>query len=300
MTKMNIGFDPGYGYGKGAVEIGGSIVFAKDNSVVAWTIEPEEGTIEFEGRHWFVGEEALIRPNQVEIVNHDLLNTHGPLFLLNLLRKLEIDPDDVGTVGTGLSLAHSKQAEAFRERLSSFEANGRKYSFDIEIIPQAVGAKHALDMTEEERNYAVLDFGSNTVDALVVINGKIQEASRYGVDSRGVFQMAKAVQKYAANNDIGAITLPEAMDVLESKSLFLYGVSYDLADVVEDIKTEYTTELLSYVFKKWDNEIRVLRKIFFVGGGAHLIDKEQLLPHFHIPDKPEYYNAVGNLLALDQ
>lgn len=299
MKKIDFGFDPGYGYGKGAYEIGGEIKYSKENSVLGWSADPINGAIKFDGKYWFVGKRAFLMKNQVEITNHDGLEYHAPIMLLHMLNKAEIDPNEVGRIATGLSLAHASRANSFRARLSKFTANDREYEFDIRLIPQAEGAKYAIDLSgDEDSNYAVFDIGSNTLDAIVVIDNEIQDNSRYGQDNRGVFQVAKLLQQKIVKEGIGSVTLPEAMKALETGEVKLYGETHDVSGMVDEIKLDYTQELLTFIKKNWDTELRVLDKIVFVGGGSYFLDKDSLLPHCEIKEYAEYYNAVGNLKSL--
>jgi hypothetical protein len=298
---VDIGHDPGYGYNKSAVDIDGNISYEKDNSVVAWSAEASVGAIKFEGKYWHVGKAALLRKNQVEITNHDILEQYQPLFLLHMLKKLGIDPDSVGIIATGLSLAHESRAESFKNRLTSFEANDRMYHFNIEIVAQAVGAKYVIDdFDERPENYAIFDIGSNTLDALVVIDGEIQEGSRFGTDNRGVFTVARTLQQHLVDIGVGSVSLPESMKILETGSIKLYGVEHDLANAVEEIKSKYTNELMSYIDSRWNSELRILDSIIFVGGGSHFLDENLMQPHFMIPSNPEYFNAVGNLRSVER
>lgn len=298
-TRIDIGFDPGYAFIKTAVEFDGALRYDKDNTVVVALEKPTSQTIFFEGQHWMVGYSALKRQKHIEITNHELLERFAPILFLHMLKRNGIEPESVGKVATGLSLAHEGRIDSFKSRLSSFVANEKEYSFNVHIVPQAEGARHTIEgIPDKPENYAIFDIGGNTLDVLVVIDGELQEDSRFGADNRGVFQVAKSLQQVMTENKIETISLPTALAVLETSTIRLNGEDYDLSEEVDKIKSSYTQELMAYIAENWRHEIKVLDQIVFVGGGSYLLEKEQMLPHYIVPEYPEYYNAVGNLMSI--
>ncbi|MEA3373604.1 MAG: ParM/StbA family protein [Campylobacterota bacterium] len=301
---INFGIDLGFGFTKDSYYDDGKIVCDKFISAVAWDVRKRDGMYDYDRRYWKVGEGALSSKNIIELTNYALLEEFAPLLLLEAINRAGLKAENIGTVVCGLSLAHAREADSFVKKLSSFVVDGKKYEFEISLVPQAEGAMHTIKKTYNDStgNFMVIDIGSNTIDALVCEDGSMQENTLDGYENRGVRRVAQLLQQHLVKNDIGELTIPQSLKVLEDRKVKLYGVETDLDVVIKQISRDFTKETLQFIRNKYDHELKVLDRIFFVGGGAHYIGgtEDIGLPHAVIPEDPEYFNAVGNLLSAKE
>jgi len=108
-------------------------------------------------------------------------------------------------------------------------------------------------------------------------------------------RIARNVQDYIAEKFEEHVSLKEVKEILETKTFFLEGEDYDLSDKIEEFSKSYTETTLKTLKNRFQREFKKYRKIYFVGGGAHFIDKE-MSKVIEILPQPEYYNSIGNLL----
>jgi hypothetical protein len=295
------GFDPGFGFTKYSYFSDGIPQCGKFISCVAWDHRGTSDMFDFDRRYWMVGEDAVLGKNAIELTNYRLLFEHAPLLLLQAMRESNVDPRSVDTVVCGLSMAHAAEADAFARHIGEFMCDGTQYTFNVQLVPQGEGASYTLEWMNngESENYMLVDIGSNTIDTLVYANGKRRENSYEGFENRGVRRVAQLLQQHAIKSDLGNLTLPQATKALESRQIKLYGQVTDLSSVIDEIISVYTKETLEFLKERYHHEFKNLDRIVFVGGGAYFIDRHAM-PHFHVPQDPEFFNAVGNLLSYEK
>ena len=298
--KIVIGFDPGFGYVNATRFDKSKIIEIKFPSAVSWSDTESKNMYDDGRKFWNVGESALLSKNIVEITTYDELKSHSRLLLLEAISNLGLEPEDIGTVVCGLSLAHVSRAQEFAEYLSCFTLNGKKYSFSIKLVPQGVGAKYAIDhessSNAKQENFMVIDVGANTIDTLVSINGSVISGTQKGHEGRGVRRVASMLQQVVADKDLEHLSVQEALKALEDGHVKQYGVTTPLKDEIQNISKTFTEETMTFIKDKYSNELKRMDTIYFVGGGAYYIQKDYM-PHFFIPNNPEFFNARGNLLS---
>lgn len=315
---MIFGLDSGYGMDKFAYrKDNGELVFGKIISAIAEAPLDAEDMPLFEGKRYYLGKIALMEDsaNIKNVLDYKDHETFAPLSIFHALDENKIKPESITKLGVGLSLAQKDYAKQFVSRITKFTINDEKYDFKdkVVLIPQGIGAKYAIDYfymkDEVEPTYAIVDIGQLTVDVVTVISGKVRRENASGSAHDGVIKVIQSLQEHLASseqfNDI--LSIKETQEVLKNKSYVVYGEKYDLSDVIEKMKKDYTKFLMTTLQQKYKNIFKKYPKIFFVGGGSYYIDKEVVSTMANIPTKsiiipenPEYLNAIGNLLAIEK
>lgn len=308
---MKIGIDTGFGHTKYCFRNkGGKMILKKFPSVVAICpddVESDENTATINGKHYYVGSLALnSEPRFIkEVLTYQDLETYAPLFLHEICKQENLDASDIEEVCLGLAPTHKLYADSFKKRLESFEVDEVKYNLQVSIIPQGVGAVIALQdfwkgKQQEPNNYIVADIGFNTLDIVLVFDGKIQKNrlnQGNSFERKGVLVIAEAMQKHIKGTYNRAITTKESLKIVVEEKYKLRGNEYDMSSFVSELKTNYTKEIMDFLESKYSNEIDKLDAFIFVGGGGYFVDKNYT-SHTMTFKNSEYYNAIGNLLAI--
>jgi hypothetical protein len=231
------------------------------------------------------------------------LEYYSPMFLWKTLKENHVDINNLKYIVSGLSFSQISKGPDFIKRLSRFKVNNESLDFRNRILltPQGVGAKYAIDyyFPDSPSTYLIIDIGLSTIDTVDVINGLVRPENVHGYKDEGIIRIARNLQDYIAERFEEHISLKEVKEILETKSFFLEGEDYDLSEIIDQFAKSYTEVTLKTLKSRFEREFKKYRKIYFVGGGAHFIDKSLSKVIEVLPD-PEYYNSIGNLLRGEQ
>lgn len=303
MSKVVIGFDPGFGYIKYAYRKNGKMEMGKFPSVVAKTKNPAPDLHYYKDYYYYVGENARLQAKEEieEVKDYANLKKYIPVLLAEVFKRTGIG---IGSkfkkveIVTGLSLAHKEDSDNFKNVLSKFNVSNIPYNLNVKLLPQGFGAMTALMNVKEtanDVNYVIVDNGFNTLDVVIVIDSQPRMDRLAGYEGRGVISIAEQMKNYIHREFKRDISVKEAAAVVDSQTYKLRGEVHDLSDVVSEFKSEYTKNLMDFLEKNYSNEIDKFDKIYFVGGGAYFIDPDYA-SNIKIVKYPEYYNAIGNLV----
>jgi len=303
--KNNHGLDFGFGDKKGSRRSkDGKIKSSKSSSVAAEASLEAEDMPFFEGKRYYLGEDALVSNSSsiIEMTSYDNLEHLSPLFLWKYIEENNLTVETIDKIAVGLSFAHIKNAKKYIKRISKFKINGKEYDLTgkIILVPQGVGAKYTIEKFYDSvpNNYLIIDIGFLTVDSVDVINNTVRPENVSGEQGLGIIKIARNIQEYIADKFNEHISIKEAKEILTEKNFFLSGKEHDLTNIIDEFSERYTKTLMNYLEKKHEREFKKYRKVFFVGGGAYFIKKNN--PIIEVLKKPEYANAIGNLLKIEE
>jgi len=308
---MDLFLDGGYGMDKyGLLKENGDMIYKKQISVFAEASLDTEDMPLFEGKRYYIGEEALMEESQniLNVIDYKQHEKTAPLSLWNVLQKENIKKEEINNIYIGLSLAQKEYAPAFIKRMSKFKVNGETFDFTgkIKLIPQGVGAKYAIDHFYYNENhketYAIIDIGQLTVDVANVISGKIRSENAQGSEHEGVIKIIQQIQEYIAREFSEVISIKEAQEVMLTGKYNLFGV-HDLSSVIDKFKEDYSVYVINMLKQRHRNIFKKYPKIYIVGGGSYYISKETLKKSEGIsfdtivfPEDAEYYNVIGSMV----
>jgi len=303
--KFFLGLDPGFSDVKYAYRKDEKMEMGKFPSVVAKTKHYAPDLIYYNGDYYYVGSAARLQPNETiqEIRDYASLRKHIPVLVTEVLKRIEIDPEEYDiTIATGLSLAHENNSNEFKDTLSNFSVDNKDIKLNVLLLPQGFGAMKTLMNVKETRiyeNFGIIDNGFNTLDVLIAINKEVRVDRLRGYEGRGVIGIAEKIKSHIHTMFHRSISIKEAADIMNTGSYKLRGKTHDMTHIVKKMKEEYTKEFMDFLEKNYGNELDKFDVFFFVGGGAYFID-ERYADNIKVVKKPEYYNAIGNLLHAEQ
>ena len=300
-TKWNtfMSIDLGYGDTKIALKKeDGSMTIAKFPSAVAKVSTHKKfgagETVEFEGNHYLIGEQA-INYKPVEMNDYETLERYAPLMVYHSFRKY----GDFDTIVTGLSIRQQDDSNNFKDRLTNFVIDGVEYNLDVKLLPQGIGAKIVVEKQFSDiKNYLVCDGGFNTVDLVPVFNGKADIHSVDALENRGIIEVVNELIDYISGNHNIELTPKEAKFALDNKRIEIYGKEIDLTDEINHITMEYSKDLVRQVERKFKKSWHKFQKVIIVGGLSHFVDTS-VYEHLVTVPKGEFYNSIGFLQYAD-
>ncbi len=179
----------------------------------------------------------------------------------------------------------------------------------IKCMAQPVGAFFAWGLNEQgewvraeddliSANVAVLDSGFNTLDLLLVKQGRIEKRFTGG-DTLGVRVAAEEIARSVKAQFHFELSMAEAdayiRQYLERKSvpIILAGQKYDLKPVVQQALNSLATRTIDFVEETWRGA--QLSYVLLAGGGALVLDTpiRRHIPHAECLADPVTVNAVG-------
>ena len=315
--NMILSVDKGFGLDKFAFrDDKGELRYGKLESVVADAPMDTEDLPVFEGKKYYIGEEALMMdPQSIKpMVDYKEMERFAPLSIWNIANSIGVKPESIDTLAIGLSLAQKDYAKNFVQRVSYFKVGNTLFDFrkKILLIPQGIGAKYAIDhffyKEGDAPTYAVIDIGQLTIDVVTVIKGKVRKENAKGEAHEGIVKIINELKERITEKTKGRefLSIKEVQQALMDGSIYLYGEEMDLTGDIEELKREYTSYILASLKEKYKNIFRKFHKIYFVGGGVYYLDKQSMdssgIPPkmIEVPEGAEYYNAIGNLIFAER
>jgi len=309
--KNWLGIDGGFGYFKAVFyDENGKLSFVKFLSVLAYADNEHkfEFLVEYKGNRYWLGEQALLQPTDKihDIKDYSSLKKYHPILLhhaIKLAGKLDRARKGMLNIVIGLSAAHSSDQEAFKKDNIEYEIDGERFHHNcIMFQEQAGGAIKALSQVIKSKSklssFLVVDGGFNTLDiAQVFLNGdgSYSVASLGAHEGKGFTMVAEQVRSFIMKEFKTNVSLKEATQIIENEKYELRGVTHNLKNTINKIKSTYSKGLYNFLEKKYGEYFDKSPAVYFVGGIAYFID-ENIAENFKVVDKAEYYNALGYLL----
>ena len=181
--RKKAGADIGYGHTKGMDE-NKTIKISSSVSIVKTKLIDSMESINFEGKEYYVGEDAL--SDAIKTRDYSFIYTYSPIFIYNLFKELDkLNELNEYEIHTGLSLYDIEKApefkkqfknrrEEFIDRISKFVINGVLYTPKIKLFAQGQGVWHDYCLSHgyiEKGIEVVLDIGYRTNDIIIFKDG---------------------------------------------------------------------------------------------------------------------------------
>ena len=261
----------------------------------------------YDDNYYMVGDDAQHLPsaNMIDITEYKNLEYYAPLLLQHAIEKCGVEPD---IVVTGLSIAQIGNSGYFQAQLEKYTIDDKEYVHDtVYVLPQGAGAKLTVDrygarFPEEQKefngnkNYIICDIGFNTIDYLLVNNGKTDPNLFNADENAGIMKISKQIAQEVNKQFKRQITLQEAREVIDTGFYKLRGKKHDFKEFVENIKKEYLKDLLKDIEAKYPGFLDKADYVFVCGGGSTLF-KSTDDQFIRIPfNDHEYYNSLGEYL----
>ncbi|WP_418180587.1 ParM/StbA family protein [Aliarcobacter lanthieri] len=285
---MEIAIDIGYGYTK--VKTNGTEFKFPTAVELAKTQMVETDTYIFEGKKFYVGEDAT--RNALLTRDYEFLYKYAPLLIAESLKMANIDFNDAITIKTGLSLYDLEKAaifdkdavnrrDEFSKRISKFYVNDQEYKFNIKLFAQGQGIwqDYCLDNGIIEDGYdVVVDIGYRTNDVIVFKNGKTNRAES-SADDKGINQITTELQTIINKRFDVVLTEQEVATILKNKYITISGAKKDLTNLIFEVVEGYIESFFNLLKAKHGNILKIAQRVIISGGGAYIIQEyAQALP----------------------
>lgn len=278
-----IGIDIGYGHYK----------FMKDDellkrpsavSIVKTKLIDSMESINFEGKEYYVGEDALA--DAIKTRDYSFIYTYSPLIIYNIFKELNIlDELNDYEIHTGLSLYDIEKSPEFKKefknrreefinRISKFVINDVVYTPKIKLFAQGQGVWHDYCLTHgyiESGIEVVFDIGYRTNDIIIFKNGSPSK-SESNADDKGVNVVINELKTYLNKEFDITFTEQEVMDIFYKKEILIYGKAKDLSFKIDEIVDNYFEIIYSSLKSDYGKILKSAVRVIFSGGGAYLLE----------------------------
>lgn len=261
---------------------------------------------EYNGYHFCVGNDAkhIQSENLIDMTEYKNLEYYAPLLLDYAIRLCGVNAEEISTVVTGLSIAQINNSGRFQSKLENYNIDETDYSFKVYVLPQGAGCKLTVDKYFDNfpienqtflgnSTYVIADMGFNTLDFLLVNNGKTSPNLFQGIEQEGMMKIATLVAKQV-HNDFGRnIGLGEAKQIIDTKTYKLRGKNHDYSEMINNIKKEYMKGVLELIEERFPSILDKCDFVFICGGGSTIF-KTTDDNFIRTPkNSNEFYNAIG-------
>lgn len=245
------------------------------------------------------------RSEAMSFLEFEAMCDFAPLLTFKALTDLS-DFGDIDILAVGLPLNYWKpHREAFAAMLKTVEANGRKITCgEVKVFPQGVAA--LVDMQrgfdgrplarKQPKNALVVDVGFNTIDTVIIKDGRVTPSNCDMTERSGLSEVALAIGAHISSHYKRKASAQACMKILAEGHMSHWGKDVDLTGVCHSILTAYADSLFADLKDRHASLLTEADSLVITGGGGHYLAK-------HIPDKfrsiaviteaPEYSNARG-------
>jgi plasmid segregation protein ParM len=318
---MMLGLDVGFGFTKSMNRFGADVF----PSVVGdWTphdyhIEggfdrTDQEAIEYQGRHYLVGERALKLTHRLFVgLSREWLDSIPfTLLALTALRRRAVDSGMTVTVVTGLPVddlsvhaATVKRQLVGTHKLTVLPA-GKPWEItvaEVHVLPQPLGTVFAQVLDDKgiianpriaEASIGVLDIGFRTSDYFS-LQGLEIVPDKCLTRNTGIAELMLDVSREIARRH-GVETDPHALnDVVLRRALPVGNRTVDISGLVEPLLDRHAEAIAAHARMLWGDGARGLQVLWLTGGGALLLGTrlQDIAPHAQLVDNARIQNAVG-------
>lgn len=164
---------------------------------------------------------------------------------------------------------------------------------EVKVLPQPIGTVYNEMLDNKgylgEENYldeqiTIVDIGGGTILIDTLINMNLSDTGRTQKES-GAFKIYDSIVNLCTKEKISSVTSTNIERILrENKEGKYYfkpnkNESYDITKHVEKAKLKYTRDLINTINTTLKGTSRI-DSLFFTGGGANLINKEEIRNNF--------------------
>lgn len=275
---------------------------ARVSSEIVSTGYNEIDVVEFNGKHYIVGEPAVHAKHNIGTRDVNFMKNYGQLFIYETMR-LVTGGQDGNTIAVGLPPADYKNhREELACKLKQFTINGEVINNNISVLPQAAVALVEWIQQHGSRNDIILaDIGFNTLDVVPMHNGKALPGESATINSGGISQIADELSSVLRVQYGLQLNLHETINAIEDGYVINYGRKVNILTEIQAAVSGYIEWIYGQLQDQWGDRLRKSHHLVMIGGGCYILQK-------HIPEKykdmtqilrqPEYANARGYFRVL--
>lgn len=149
----------------------------------------------------------------------------------------------------------------------------------------------------KEAAIAYIDIGGKTTDSVVIVNaGKSFDARRSGTSPIGALDLNGAVtSKLKQQFKVDQLSPAQVEKAILTGSLRMYAKEHDCSEIINAEKRVLAEKIRAEAHRKMGEQAADIEAIYFVGGGAALLQEQlqDLYPHAVFVKDPQFANARG-------
>jgi hypothetical protein len=264
-------------------------------------------TVEFSGKHWWVGDDALLSTSPITMLAQDrLVNT---VFIPTLMRRALLN---IGTLNgsasgvcvTGLPATWATDVEKARQLGERFRAATPIYR-SIRVIPEPLGLVYSVlldnhgnlvgDPTLKTGQNAIVDIGHHTVD-VTVLRDMIPIPSSLDTYQLGTARPLQQIRARLTQVFERDLTLYETDQAVRNNGIKVAGRMQALPTGWERPLRENGDLIATRLIEAWGRGTQ-FDAILIGGGGGELeplVDAiQQRYPHAIVVERPQIAVALG-------
>lgn len=312
-SRISVGIDCGFGQTKAGASNGREVCFPSLVSPFGTDSlddQLDSHFVDIDGKNYIVGEDALNigTPLSTDVDSQWFKKQHFRICFLHALHQLGVAKQPVRLV-TGLPVDYHKD---FKDNVRNLIARWNEYGYDIdvlEVLPQPVGSVLNLGVQDDGElsepylsgSIGIIDIGNGTVDCIQVSAMKIHRQHR-STEKNAISEIHKRIIAHVNQKYSVTITPARASAILRTGKFSYNGKPQPIENKLKAFKKEIADAIAAQVNKTWRDELAMLDKLVFTGGGAEVL-RDELSKQFPkdqlvFPDNPTMCNAHGYLRFL--
>lgn len=266
-------------------------------------IHTSEGSSEFNGSRYVIGESASRQPRYERVYNRPKYE-ESLLYLLPCVAKLFPTSEQLMlAVKVNATEAELHQSVLERKLLGTTEAKVDERSLTVKIVSvtafeEGLGAWYLLNDHQPQlkgQYTGVLNLGGATIDSILVeSDGYVLAEASFRSPKGGTFDLATEIRRVitADRADVAYLEVDAIMNCLETGDYIIDG--YDFSSIVRDEIDNWFKSIMGKTQAVWASYFHKITRYILTGGSAYLVaDKAARSPKFHITPNPVQDNIIG-------
>lgn len=252
----------------------------------------------YKGRRYSVGASPVGAYGAKYVREIEFLFEFGPLFVAHAVKGMAVQPT-VLAVGLPLGDFKRETRDRFREVLSRFTIDGREYSFEVRVFPQAVGAlsqyAHESSASPDESGFLV-DIGFNTA---IVLRFMELKAKSEGSVQYNQFGISRALEELGAilKAEYGETYSPLELNEVFQKGVLVHcGKRIDMSATLKEVVSNHVDSLMKQIKDTYSRDLVRSDRLVMAGGGAYHINGQlpaEYRDFCKFLENPEFSNVRG-------
>jgi hypothetical protein len=265
----------------------------------AITDDEMDNIVEFEGKEYCIGEEALLL-NPYATRSNDYWKKFYPIIIKYILQKHGFTDFKKIRVNLsiGLNLAeYEEKCDLILERINLLSPPNMDIFEMVIVSVQGQGIQY--DMNVSGSLVVIIDVGYYNTTKLVFADGKLIKG-KTEFNNEGTHILVGYIRKYIQHLYKIAVRDITINKILQTKKFFFKGDEIDLSDVINGYVEEYVAYSRSTFESFGIEDLKTADKIVLAGGGAYYLKDTftEQFPQTVSPKNPEFSNLRGYNIIL--
>jgi hypothetical protein len=247
----------------------------------------------------YLNHNFIVGENKNNLIFNDLLKVTEviPLFIYDILKRNNIKIEEVDMIQGNFSLFNKEIPGKIKNLLSKFYVDEKEISFkNIKLNPKISVFLNYFKkyVSEEPENYLLIDLSFHNIDILEKYQGEINKQNIKSVDKGSAINFFEMLKKTLITQFQKEFNYIELIKIFNEGNLVINEKQHNVEKIIENIKEQYTKNLLTYILKLLNKDLKEYQKVIFSGDYTKIISK--LNNKIIILEENEFSNIIGSLI----